>query len=421
MHAIGTGGTDVGKKRLRNEDRLYVGNDLGLFIVADGMGGHAAGDLAAQIAVAVASEHLENNQSVIERVRRGQESPDELVTVTRNAVEAASRQVYEKATSNAAHAGMGCTMTVLLAVGQHAAMAHVGDTRLYLLRDSEVHQLSADHTLAAELVKVGAITAEQAVNHHYAHILSRSVGNQEGAQVDTLLLDIAPGDRFLLCSDGLSGYLRDTSWLAEQLAAEDVEEIPDQLIEYANSAGGSDNITVVVATIEADPPEEPLAAALSNQAQVKHEALSSVFLFEELSLAKQARIINASVVLELPAEETLVEQGSELSRMLVVAEGLLEIVRNGEVIAELGPGDYGGTSTLLEPRLARASLRAKKPSRVLSLESAAFQELVRQRPWLGVELLSRLGRELAREVALARCESDEQDEPRSRRELKGLL
>lgn len=421
MHAVGTGRTDIGKQRKRNEDRHFIDNDLGLFIVADGMGGHAAGDLAAQIAVDVASTKVESKRSTIERVRRGKESPEELVTIARQAIEEASREVFEKSRSDIEFAGMGCTMTILLVDGHQAAMAHVGDTRLYLLRNEEVHQLSADHTLAAELAKMGAITAEQAVNHHYAHVLSRSVGNQAAAQVDTLLLDIAPGDRFLLCSDGLTNYVKDTKWFAEQLASEDLEEIPDLLIDFANSEGGGDNISIVIASIELDPAEKPIVVSLGNDVQVKLEALSSVFIFEDLGLAKLARLINASVVLDYNEGVTLVEAGSELSRMLVVAEGLVEVTRDGKVIAELGPGDHVGASTLLVSRPAGGTLRTVEPSRLLSLESTSFQELVRRRPWLGVELLERLGRELARELNSRRTSPMAGHEQESGSELSGLV
>ena len=402
MHAIGTGRSDIGRTRKRNEDRFHIDNDLGFFIVADGVGGQAHGDLAAQIAVHSASEHLVRMRSVIEQVRSGDESPEDLSSIARHAVEAANRAVFEKAMSDSSHAGMGCTMTILLVSGSRAVMAHVGDTRLYLYRDGEAHQLSTDHTFTAALVEAGLLAEERVKNHPYSHVLTRVVGSQEATQIDTLRLDVALGDRFLLCSDGLTVYMDDADWLAEQLDSGDLEEIPSLLIKFANSGGGSDNITVVVAEIEADTDEESLEESLGTEIQDKLEALYSVFLFEDLSLADLAHVMSASTVLDYRTDESVIESGKELATLLVIVEGQLEVTFAGEILTVLGPGDHVGALSLIVPRIAQASLRTNEPSRLLSLEADAFQGLVRQQPWLGIELLERLGRKLTERLDDAR-------------------
>lgn len=421
MHAVGTGKTDVGRTRKNNEDRFVVDNDLGVFIVADGMGGHNAGNEAAELAVETAADFIENEQAVIERIRRGEESPLTLVSIAREALETASRRVYKKATSDSDYAGMGCTMTILLVGGRYAAMAHVGDTRLYLVRGDEVHQLSTDHTLASDLAKAGIIPEEKVERHKYSGVLTRVVGSQEIVKVDTLMIDISPNDRFLLCSDGLSRYLMEDGLLEEHFAVDDDDEVAGRLVEYANSEGGNDNITVIVATIELDGTVKPHAQSLNEDAQIKLEALSSVFLFENLGLARLTRVVNASNDIERGAGEILIESGSELSKMLVVVRGVLEVSRDGKVLTKLGPGDHVGALTLLAPRTARASVRTLEPSRVMSLDAQSFKELVRRRPWLGVKLLERLGRELTRELTNTRDQLDEESDHHSGVELTELV
>ena len=400
MYTLGISKTDVGKKRSRNEDSVHADSERGLYIISDGMGGHQAGDVASAKAVEVARRVIAEETAVIRRVAEGREGPKALEDLVRKAVEAACREVHRMALSKLEYRGMGGTLTLLQVAGSKAAMAHVGDTRLYLMRDGEAHQLSTDHTMAAELIMAGVLTPETARGTRHNSVLTRAIGSQESVKVDTLLLDVLPGDRFLLCSDGLSEYIPDTSWLSRVMntSSEDFEELPDVLVAHANDAGGSDNIGVVVVRVQADRSERPLMVALTTDMEVKMDALTSVFLFEELTLAQLSRILNICQVQNHQTGDVLLPEGEPCSRLLINLDGKLMVSRGDDTTAELEAGDHLGATTLLYPRQIRATVRATCPTRVLVLKREDILALAQERPWLGVALLQRLGRRLSRDL-----------------------
>lgn len=237
--------TDPGRVRAQNQDRLYA--DGTLFIVADGMGGHAGGNVAAEVAVteAVASLKAGNNPEL--------------------AIQAANRSILERAASESALEGMGTTMTMAL-VNEGESLAdifNVGDSRAYLLRMGELKQLTNDHTFVQELVDAGTITHEQAATHRARHVLTRVVGVAMEVEPDHFRVPLQYGDVLLLCSDGLINELSNLE-IAQVLAARSAEEAADALVQMANQHGGSDNITVVVVRIE-NPNRE--AVSLTGDAQ----------------------------------------------------------------------------------------------------------------------------------------------------------
>lgn len=250
MRSIGIGLTDVGQARLVNEDSLLVDNELGLYIVSDGMGGHAAGDVASREAVAAVAAYVRGEAKLIERIRRGLANEALLPPIAVTAVAEACRAVYQKSVSQPELSGMGCTLTVLLMGRQGAAMAHVGDSRLYLHRHDQVRQLSVDHSLAQELVRLGLITALEAEFVPEGNSLTRAIGVRESVSVDDLLIPLEPGDTFLLCSDGLWDHFRDAQELDDFLCEEDMRVSARALIDFANSSGGYDNITAIVVRVE---------------------------------------------------------------------------------------------------------------------------------------------------------------------------
>ena len=397
MDTLGTGHSDTGRMRDANEDTFLADSELGLFVVSDGMGGHAAGEVASSAAVEVVARIVSDEQALIERVGRGKEDVAALTALAERAVLQACDQVHQLSRTSPEYGGMGCTLTMLITAGQKAAMAHVGDSRLYLLRQDEAHQLSVDHTLADELVRAGVLTPENARTSGHAHVLTRALGTQPAVAVDTLVIDLLPRDRFLLCSDGLSEYIPDNDWLADQIADEDFENIPDKLIAFANEAGGRDNIAAVVVKVDAATGERPVVVALTSEFNIKLEALDSVFLFEDLTMAQLTRILAICEVRELAAGEVLVKDGDPWGALTMVMEGAL-LVGAGDHIRELASGEYLGQTNLLRPGRAREKVRASERTRVLLLESGPFQELTMTRPWLGVALLTRLGRRLSRDL-----------------------
>jgi serine/threonine protein phosphatase PrpC len=395
MHPVGFGKSDVGRVREQNEDSMLVDDELGLYVVADGMGGHAAGEVASRVAIETIVTRLGRVRAELADLRRSGADASAVVAHVRDAIEHACGRIYEMATANLGQAGMGCAITLLLVLGNKAVMGHVGDTRLYLLRDGRVSQLSSDHTMANELAQAGLIDPDEIKTHQYAHVLTRAVGTQPSVPVDTLLLDVLPADRFVICSDGLHDSIEEEGWLAGRLEGAAIAAVPAELVGFANAAGGHDNVTAIAVQIDPDDPEIEVVDEMTADVQARFAALASVFLFEGLNVALLTRVLDHCEVDTHDAGSVVIRQGDPCAKLMIVTEGRLAMSRDGTRDGELGPGDHAGATTLLAPHRARATLTASEPSRLLTLERAPFWRLVKLRPWLGVGLLERLARQLS--------------------------
>jgi protein phosphatase len=250
LRRTGHGLTDLGRKRQTNEDAFFADDELGLYIVADGMGGHAAGEVASREAV----------DTLYGMVKRGIGQLHELVDpldeadaraacrLMESAVQAATYFVYSIAEIDRDKSGMGTTISAMLVLGDYAVTAQVGDSRIYCINAGAVEQLTEDHTLIAWQLKQGLITPQEALRSPHKNVITRAVGNREYVQVDTRCVPLVPGGRFLLCSDGLHGYLKDEDipTIVELGGAATVE----RFIKLANERGGKDNITAILVEID---------------------------------------------------------------------------------------------------------------------------------------------------------------------------
>ena len=247
LKVASAGLTDVGRKRDHNEDSYLIDDELQLYVVADGMGGHAGGGTASRIAVETIDRELRSARASTEDPFRAevplQDSP--LPDAIRNAVGSACQAIFTAAQEDPRLAGMGTTVIALLVKGDQAFFAHVGDSRAYLIRGELIQQISEDHSLVNEQIKAGMITPEEAKHSRYKNIITRSVGFEEEVQVDVMGLTLQPGDTFLLCSDGLANMVDDEE-LRQVIDATPLERAPEKLVEMANERGGDDNITVIV-------------------------------------------------------------------------------------------------------------------------------------------------------------------------------
>jgi len=238
--------TDVGMKRDHNEDSFLVNEDIGLYVVCDGMGGHAGGETASRLAVQTIEKELISAKLRIDDPFSAKASLPEspLAGVLREAVEGACAAVFRSSRANPELAGMGTTCISLLVQGDHAIVGHVGDSRAYLVRDGQVWQLSEDHSLVNEQVRAGLLTEEEAKHSRLKNIITRSVGFEEDVLVDVVGVETRSGDKFLLCSDGLSNLI-DNDEIRDALVQTALDQVPEMLIQLANSRGGDDNITVI--------------------------------------------------------------------------------------------------------------------------------------------------------------------------------
>jgi serine/threonine protein phosphatase PrpC len=229
------GNTHQGSVREHNEDALIVDPKWGLYAVLDGMGGAASGDVASNKARDVIHEYV--------RARRQSMQPRALLEA---AINAASAAVHAEAQRRKDRRGMGTTVVACVIDGRRATVAHVGDSRAYLLRDGHLHRLTTDHTIVAELVARGAIAPDEADRHAYKNVLSRNLGAKPTASVDVSEVELQPGDRLMLCSDGLYGYAPADAVHHLVASTDPPEEVVRDLIEAALRGGGGDNVTAIV-------------------------------------------------------------------------------------------------------------------------------------------------------------------------------
>lgn len=248
MNISAAGKTDVGQVRSTNQDSFLIDEKERLYIVADGMGGHAGGEIASSLCVQEVAKSIRDNKSAFNGKDARSHPDPKISNVLANAINHASTKIYEKALEDPSLKGMGTTATVVKVVDGFAYVAHVGDSRCYLLRCGFIYQVTNDHSLVSEQVRAGILTKEEAELHHLRNVITRSVGYQEEEDVDTTSLQLEDGDLLLLCSDGLHGKVPDKeiSNLTKELQTEAV----GKLIQLANERGGDDNITVVIVRVK---------------------------------------------------------------------------------------------------------------------------------------------------------------------------
>jgi serine/threonine protein phosphatase PrpC len=391
MRWRGIGQSDTGRRRDRNEDSFFVDDELGLYLVSDGMGGHAAGEVAS----------AEATRAAVDVVRRGSGDATDrpsVTTLAEKAAQEACRSVYQLAHSDDGKAGMGATLTLAIVRDGFAAIAHVGDSRCYLCRDGQVSQVTSDHTVAAELARSGVLDDDKIERSPFANVLSRAIGRHEAVKVDAYPLELLLGDRLLLCSDGMSNYVESRDWLAAQLQGDALDAIVEELITHANEGGGKDNITCVAVSIGSSEGGEKADSLRTAEVSGRLRALGSTFLFQQLSMGLLSRLLSFCEVRRFKPGDVVLREGEPCNRLIVVAQGSFELSRGGAAVGNLQPGDHTAATTLLEPRPTRATLRTTQEGVLLSLDRDAFWRLVKQRPWLGINMLERLVRKLSHEL-----------------------
>ncbi len=243
------GFSDVGKVRKHNEDSYLCNEKARLFLVADGMGGHASGETASQMAISRVEEYMTRS-----RFEENPQGPDfsETFTPEQNRLLAATRyanqRIYALAGQTPSMKGMGTTIVGVVIEGDHLAVVNVGDTRLYCVRQGELEQITEDHTLVGEQQRMGVLTREEARRHAQRHILTSALGIYQRPRIDVSRHEIAPSDLYIICSDGLHDMLEDREILRTVTTVKDksLYKIGISLVLEANLAGGLDNVTVVL-------------------------------------------------------------------------------------------------------------------------------------------------------------------------------
>lgn len=395
MKITSWGASDVGQARKVNEDTFLLAPDLGLVAVADGMGGFQRGDVASQVACNVVKETVAAHRHVVDLYRR---NPSDS---TRGAVRAmlessllrACEEVFQAAQAIAGEgARMGTTMDAMLMVGTTAFIAHVGDGRIYLQRGTEIHQITEDHSLVQEKIRDGSLSVEAAKKAKFKNVITRALGVYPSVLVDTLHFELDPGDRLLLCSDGLYRYagMREIGYI---LSGDVAEDTVSKIVQMANERGGRDNITGVVVRID-----ERDDKAASPPARDRMEALRKVDLFQYCTYRELMSICARCEERVVQAGTQLFHEGDIGRECYFIASGAVAIDKNGAQLAVLESGDYFGEMSFLDMPQRSADARVTEDALLLVMSRDRFVQLMKQDSELAVKLMWQLLTKLSRMV-----------------------
>jgi PPM family protein phosphatase len=383
--------SDVGRKRDHNEDSFIYDKDTHLYVVADGMGGHAAGEVASAIAVRRVREHVLSGKETLQGFERGTAGRDEVKELIEKGFQEACRAVHQHAEEDQGKHGMGTTCSALLICrgpdGERGFIGHVGDSRIYVLRGGEWNQLTEDHSLVNELVRRGKLKREEIDTSPYKDIqnaMTRAVGVYDSVEVDTFDFDVLPGDTYLLCSDGLSHYLTDEK-AKEILGGKSVRDMPDRLVELANEGGGHDNITGLVVQAAAPDPTRPDHRAAD--VSLKVEVLKQMPIFKNLTYWELVRVLNVTEARAYDPGATIIREEEPGDEFFIVLDGQVKLERKGTFISTLGRGQHFGEMALIDREPRSATAVAGDSARLLTLHRRDFYEIIKKESAIGVKLL----------------------------------
>jgi serine/threonine protein phosphatase PrpC len=376
--------TDIGRKRSQNEDSFLVDQDLNLFIVADGMGGHAAGEIASNIAAKEVKKIFQDNQALLTKfkedpIKSNRWAVKELMD---KAIQAANERVYQLSRLDPQRKKMGTTLTCFLLLENHGLIGHVGDSSIHLIRNKNIHQLTDDHTLAHLYISQGRLTKKEAEKSPYQNVLTRAVGVQEWIQADLIDFELEPDDQFIMASDGLTGYLSPLE-IQEYVRTVEIDQVPPSMILAANEKGGRDNITVVAIQIEKIIPEETLLASATR----KIESLKKIPLFKKLTYQQLTQMANILVEEHYREDEKIITEGEIGDKFFICLEGVVRVQKSGSILSELKAGDYFGEMALVDNMPRSADVIVSKDCHILSMTRSDLFHLIKENPSIAVKFL----------------------------------
>jgi serine/threonine protein phosphatase PrpC len=380
----GQGLTSVGKRREHNEDSFLVDDALGLYAVADGMGGHAAGEVASRMAIEIVTEQVKAGQEVLRKLQKDANHDNKLAAqqLIEKAIQEACARIHKAAQGDRSKRGMGTTFDCVVVAGNRAVLGHVGDSRVYLIRQGKVHRLTEDHTMLAMALKAGIGKKEDFADSDWANSLTRAVGPQPSVQVDTLLIECQTGDRFFLCSDGLHGYLSDEE--APQVIASMASGTPlSKMIDLANDRGGKDNITGVLVALHGDPSPTMHTIPID----MKMGLLEKIPLFAFLNYKERSAIFSIITTKNFSAGAEILREGSQGEDLYILTQGRVVVEKAGQRIGELATGDYFGEMGLVDNAPRSATVRALEPTECMVITRADMMSMMRREQMMAVKLL----------------------------------
>ena len=378
------GKTDVGRVRARNEDNLAMIPELGLFVVADGMGGHKGGEHASRFACLVMEDAVRGAHAVVDGFVR-EPTPArrrEVLHMLDEAVRSANERIVVESELHSDLAGMGTTLVALLLAGDHAFVAYVGDSRLYLVRGSTVSLVTDDHSLFFELIRQGRIGRTAGAKFPYKNVVTRALCMQGGVVPDVFDFEILPGDRLLLCTDGMHMYLEDHQILG-LASTGPTRQVVDALVAYALASGGADNVTGIVVDVRGiDGTPEDVAERL--------KVVASFPILQGLSMTERIRLVSACEHRLYHDGAILFTEGENSDGLYGVLSGHVEVRRAGRSVASFGAGRHFGEMSMVEERPRLVTGIARGEVGILVLSRYTFANLLKHQPSLSAKLLRNL-------------------------------
>ncbi len=383
--------TDVGKTRDHNEDNYLVDRKLSLYVVCDGMGGHAAGEVASAIAVRTFHEEVKREAGMIADYMAGKSGAErvskrDVINMLEFAVNRASGRVHAEALKDASKRGMGTTLVSVLLAGNQAFVTYVGDSRAYLLRGDTMTQVTEDHNVFNELIKRKKIPREKVEKLAPKNAVTRAVGVYEHCEPDTLVIDVVAGDRFMLCTDGLSQYFEGDkiAELGNLVGVRDAEAAVRLLIDAANERGGGDNITSIIVTVgDVLTRDEKRAEKL----QLKRDILARMPLFRPLNERELYRVQEVTDVVAYKNGDKVIKEGDRGEELFIVLNGQVKVLHGNTQLATLKQGEHFGEMALIRSQPRSASVVSEGDSELMVIRRSDFFDIVRKEHQLATKLL----------------------------------
>lgn len=390
--------TDPGNVRDNNEDSYYVDLENKVFVVADGVGGGDDGELASGM-LAEGMEQAAGDLAVFASSADPIADRDHREKVFQKFLDRIQRingAVYEIGHAKNTPRPMATTCEAVLMTGQAAFIAHVGDSRVYLVREDEIFRITEDHTFAEELAQRDI--EDEALLNRYKHVLSRSIGGKPQVEIDAIFIDLQEGDRLLMCSDGVTDYLTGVE-IGEYCQAKNGQALLDALVDEAKERGGADNLTAVLVEVqEREITRDTIKEVPRFDTMRQVDLLGNVEVFKGLDvrqILKMMRIIAQAGFLE---GDTILEQGAKFEACYVVANGEIELSVDGVAVKRVGPGEHFGELALVTDDAAPYTATCVKDSRLLLIQDERFREIVTRDSDIGTVLLWNLLKSSAREI-----------------------
>lgn len=397
MHVRAGGASDVGRVREHNEDFYGVDPKGHIFVLADGMGGHASGEIASRLACeGVVRALLPHRDELVKMAVEGKpQSRQNLMAALRGAIIAAEQAIFDAVQANPSHKGMATTCEVVFLAAGTAFIAHVGDSRVYLLRGDTGRQLTVDHTVENFFRAQGKTEAEIEA-HPHRNKLVRALGMSGGAEIDTLQLDLRVSDRIVLCSDGLYRYLTSPLHLAQLFPrSKSPDEGAEGLIAYAVEQGGEDNVTTICVEI-LDPGSRPEYIETDSRIQ----ALSALSLFKNLSYQEMLQIMPITYEKRITAGETIIVEGAVGDELYLLVQGSCDVYTGDIKVASIDKGKAFGELALVDQRPRSASVVAAEDCQLLAIRRPDFEKLTQSGP-LATKLMWNVINDLATRLRTA--------------------